>query len=122
MPAATTRVVALSAAAFDAALAAHAGGAGVLLVLFTGSSDAAGVSWCPDCNDSKPALEAALRGAEEPVTLITVPLPRSEYSGNAAHWARCVGAPCAAVGGADAERRTAARIFVSCPGIGGCGT
>ena len=85
-----TKLTASDAASFDAALARAHGGAGVLLVLFTGSSDASGVSWCPDCTDSKPVLEAALRAAEVPITLITVPLPREEYRGNAGHWARCV--------------------------------
>ena len=85
-----TRLVAHDAASFDAAIAGAQGASGALLVLFTGSSDASGVSWCPDCNDSKPVLEAALAAASTPVTLITVALPREEYKGNAAHWARCV--------------------------------
>ena len=86
-----THVTASNAAEFDAAIAAHRAD-DRLVVLFTGATDAAtGVSWCPDCNDAKPVLADALAAAEDPVTLITVPLVRSEYSGVASHWARCVG-------------------------------
>jgi thiol-disulfide isomerase/thioredoxin len=44
----------------------------VLLALFTGSADAAGHSWCPDCNDAHPVIEAALAQAEADVTLVEV--------------------------------------------------
>ena len=33
-------------------------------------------------------IEAALAAADGDVTLVEVPLPRAEYKGNAAHWAR----------------------------------
>jgi len=48
------------------------------------------VSWCPDCADSKPLLEAtfAEAGRVAELTLIEVPLVRAEYRGNAEHWAR----------------------------------
>lgn len=94
--AALTRVTATTKEAFEAALAAHAGKEAKLLVLFSGATDAAGVSWCPDCDDAKPVIEAALAKAGEPLVLVTVPLDRAEYKGNAAHWARCV-PPCCCV-------------------------
>lgn len=88
-----TRVTAGNQAAFDAAIKEHAGQEDVKVVaLFTGASDASGVSWCPDCNDAKPAIEAALAKADGPTVFITVPLVRDEYKGNASHWARCVAA------------------------------
>jgi thiol-disulfide isomerase/thioredoxin len=51
---------------------------------------ATGASWCPDCVDSKPTLNAALEeaGAGGAVTLLEVPLARAEYKGNPEHWAR----------------------------------
>lgn len=82
------RVTALTKEAFDAALAQHAGKEAKLLVLFTGAADSSGVSWCPDCNDAKPAIESALAAADGPVAFVTVPLDRTEYKGNASHWAR----------------------------------
>lgn len=85
------RITATTKEQFDAALAAHAGKEAKLLVLFTGASDSSGVSWCPDCNDAKPVIEDALSKADGPVTYISVPLDRSEYKGNASHWARLVG-------------------------------
>lgn len=58
-------------------------------VLFTGAVDpATGKSWCPDCVDAYPTIHASIDKAEPPVTLITVPLVRAEYRGNASHWAR----------------------------------
>ena len=86
-----THVTATDGPSFDAAIAAHSGKGAAVLALFTGAHNAEGVSWCPDCNDAQPVIDAAVSAAAGPVTLITVPLPRSEYSGNAAHWARLVG-------------------------------
>ena len=87
--ASVTRVTAADEPALSAALAAHCGQPGVgVLVLFTGAGEP---SWCGDCTDAKPVIEAALARAEAPVVLVTVPLARDEYKGNAAHWARCVG-------------------------------
>ena len=87
-----TRVVAAARGPFEEALAAHAGKASTLLVLFTGEKDASGTSWCPDCNDAQPLIDAALKHATEAdganIVLITVPLPRAEYKGNPSHWAR----------------------------------
>jgi hypothetical protein len=86
-----TRIIVTDTAAFESTLkstmSATAAEKGTLFVLFTGDSDAAGHSWCPDCNDAKPVYEAALADAatRSPITLITCPLPRDEYKGNAAH-------------------------------------
>ena len=62
-----------------------------VFVLFTGDADpATGKSWCPDCNDSKPLLNATLEeaGGAGEVALVEVPLVRAEYKGNPDHWAR----------------------------------
>ena len=83
------RLTATNAAAFDAAISAHAGKGVTVLALFTGDKDDSGHSWCPDCNDAQPVIDAALaRSPVESIVLITVPLPRSEYKGNPSHWAR----------------------------------
>ena len=61
----------------------------MLLALFFGARDQPdGSSWCPDTNDAHPVIEAALAAVDGNVTLVEVPLPRAEYKGNAAHWAR----------------------------------
>ena len=70
--------------ALKAALASHSR----VLVLFTGSAGADGVSWCPDCNDAKPAIAAAVASAPATTALLEIPLQREGYKGNAAHWAR----------------------------------
>ena len=31
-----------------------------ILLLFTGSKDSAGISWCPDCNVAEPVLQKVL--------------------------------------------------------------
>jgi hypothetical protein len=84
------RITAATQAAFEAALssALKAEPASRVFVLFTGSSDASGHSWCPDCNDCKPLLKSVFEEAGAGTTLVEVPLERSEYSGNAKHWAR----------------------------------
>ena len=62
---------------------------GTLLALFCGAHDQAdGSSWCPDCNDAEPVIEAALAAAEGDITLVSVELARAEYKGNPNHWAR----------------------------------
>lgn len=86
-----TRITAVDEAAFNAAIKEHAGQQDVkVLALFTGASDKSGISWCPDCNDAKPAIEAALAKTDGPTVFITVPLVRDEYKGNASHWARLI--------------------------------
>jgi len=73
----------------SAHLAVTAAAKSKTFVLFTGAVDAAtGKSWCPDCVDAYPTIHASIDKAEPPVTLITVPLVRAEYRGNASHWAR----------------------------------
>jgi len=86
-----TKVVVSDSAQLDAQLTAHAGQR--LFVLFSGAPDASGASWCPDCNDAQPVIDAALEkaaacGSGMPVVLLYAPLMRAEYRGNAAHWAR----------------------------------
>lgn len=93
MPALTKSVLPATAAAFDAALAAAlaAHPHQAVFVLFTGAAAApGGASWCPDCEVAKPLLARTLEeaGGAKPTTLLEVPLPRADYSGNAAHWAR----------------------------------
>lgn len=86
------RVLVSSLAEFDTLLKESLARAGSkTVVLFTGALDeATGKSWCPDCSDSKAGINAALEeaGSEGDVSLLEVPLVRSEYRGNAAHWAR----------------------------------
>ena len=81
-------VEALDRDALDAAVAAAKA---PVFVLFTGAYTA-GVSWCGDCNATKPALTAALAraaaAADGGITVIEVPLQREGYRGNPGHWAR----------------------------------
>ena len=88
----TTHVTTASLAEFDAALSAALASGARTFTLFTGAADASGKSWCPDCEDCKPLVKAVFEEAGgaggAPVTLITAPLVRDEYKGNAAHWAR----------------------------------
>ncbi|XP_029832335.2 thioredoxin domain-containing protein 17 [Ixodes scapularis] len=42
-----------------------------LLCLFTGSEDASGKSWCPDCVAAKPAIEEALKDGPDNTILLT---------------------------------------------------
>jgi hypothetical protein len=92
-PSSLIRVVASTPSAFDSALKEHAAAmkaaGGKLFVLFTGAKEN-GVSWCPDCNDASPILDSVLSSSAStvPTTLLEVPLVRSEYKGNADHWAR----------------------------------
>lgn len=89
--ASVTRITISDTAAFDEVLkraAEAAGGKGTLFLLFTGESDSAGVSWCPDCNDAKPVVNAVLAEAATAkggVTLLEMPLIRADYRGNDAH-------------------------------------
>ena len=84
-----TRVLAKTLPELEAAIAAHCA-SGRVFVLFSGDGSP---SWCPDCNDAHPVIEAAFAGASAATVLIEVPLPRAEYStsanpANAGHWAR----------------------------------
>lgn len=49
----------------------------LVLCCFTGSNDASGKSWCPDCVAAKPAIQAALEKAPENTVLITCLIDRS---------------------------------------------
>lgn len=82
------RLVVASAAELDAQLAAYSGSS--LFVLFSGAKDSSGVSWCGDCTEAEPFIDAALAtaSAERDVVLLYAPLARAEYKGNAGHWAR----------------------------------
>ena len=84
-----TRVVARSRADVASAIASSPPGARVLL-LFCGEKGAGGESWCSDCVEAEPALDAALAesAAERPILVVDVPLPRAEFKGVASHWAR----------------------------------
>ena len=72
------------------ALSVSASNGGKVFVLFTGEAGSDGVSWCPDCQDCKPLLKSVFEeaGGAGDVSFIEVPLIRSEYKGNAEHWAR----------------------------------
>jgi len=72
------------------ALLASASNGGKVFVLFTGEAGADGASWCPDCEDCKPLVKSVFEeaGGAGDVSLIEVPLVRSEYRGNTEHWAR----------------------------------
>ena len=85
---AVRRVLIGSASELDAQLAALGGSS--LFVLFSGAKDSTGVSWCPDCVEAEPVINAALEKAssDRDVVLLYAPLVRAEYKGNAAHWAR----------------------------------
>ena len=85
-----TKLIATSHAEFTAHLAAALATGAPVFALFTGAAGADGVSWCGDCHDAKPLLEAtfAEAGRAADLTLVEVPLAREDYKGNAAHWAR----------------------------------
>ncbi|XP_037512448.2 thioredoxin domain-containing protein 17 [Rhipicephalus sanguineus] len=51
----------------------------LVLCFFTGSEDASGKSWCPDCVAAKPVLEAALEKAPKETTLITCYIERAVW-------------------------------------------
>lgn len=86
-----TKVVVNNQAEFDEALEAHVGKGSLVTALFTGAVDAAtGKSWCPDCVDAAPVVDAAIAKAAEDKELVFIyaPLVRAEYSGQPGHWAR----------------------------------
>ena len=85
-----TKLIASSAAEYAAHFAAAVATGKPVFALFTGAAGEDGKSWCPDCSEAKPLLEAtfAEAGRAAELTLIEVPLVRAEYRGNAEHWAR----------------------------------
>ncbi|KAL5265133.1 hypothetical protein ACHWQZ_G006019 [Mnemiopsis leidyi] len=50
-----------------------------LFTLFTGSLDADGKSWCPDCNKADPVIEEALNSAPECTCVITAYIDRPTW-------------------------------------------
>jgi hypothetical protein len=85
-----TKIVAANAAEYAAHFAAASAAGRPVFALFTGAAGDDGKSWCPDCSDAKPLLDATFAegGRAADLTLIEVPLVRAEYKGNASHWAR----------------------------------
>jgi hypothetical protein len=87
---AVNRVVVRAPGDFDAALAAALAAPAPTRVFayFTGEKDAStGVSWCPDCVDAAPIVDAVLAeaAAAGPITLLECPVARSEYRGVPTH-------------------------------------
>lgn len=50
-----------------------------IYVLFTGSKDKNGKSWCPDCVKADPAIEEALKDAPEDIIFITCTVGNREF-------------------------------------------
>lgn len=42
-----------------------------VFILFTGSKDDSGKSWCPDCNDADPVIKNGLKNAQDGSLFIT---------------------------------------------------
>eukprot|EP00090_Calanus_glacialis_P012250 TRINITY_DN2072_c0_g1_i1.p1 TRINITY_DN2072_c0_g1~~TRINITY_DN2072_c0_g1_i1.p1 ORF type:complete len:125 (+),score=33.95 TRINITY_DN2072_c0_g1_i1:125-499(+) len=51
--------------AFQAKVAELSKTGGDIFVMFSGSKDANGVSWCPDCVDAEPVVNGCLSGAAD---------------------------------------------------------
>ena len=51
--------------AFQAKVAELSKTGGDIFVMFSGSKDANGVSWCPDCVDAEPVVNGCLSGASD---------------------------------------------------------
>lgn len=60
----------LSVSGYDALLEAVAGKSPPVFVLFCGSKDATGQSWCPDCVAAEPVVAAAAKALPATATLV----------------------------------------------------
>uniref|UniRef100_A0A7S3SHM9 Thioredoxin domain-containing protein n=1 Tax=Strombidinopsis acuminata TaxID=141414 RepID=A0A7S3SHM9_9SPIT len=58
---------------------------GFLLVIFTGTMDADGSSWCPDCVVAKPKIKEVVEAVAGKVKVIVASVTRNEWRGNADH-------------------------------------
>ena len=58
---------------------------GFLLVVFTGTMDADGNSWCPDCVVAKPKIKEVCEAVAGKVRVIVASVTRNEWRGNADH-------------------------------------
>ena len=69
--------------AFKAKVEELAGTGADVFVMFSGSKNAEGVSWCPDCVEAKPAIQKLVDAGSRPIVKGIV--TRDEWRGNASH-------------------------------------